>query len=205
MSDAALTREQILEAAEDVLRRYGPAKATVVDVARVLGVSHGSVYRHFPSKAALRDAVAERWLARVCAPLAAIAGETGSPLKRLRRWLDLLIATKRQKALEDPELFATYYAIARESRAVVRGHVEALVGQLARIIAEGDAAGELSAADPTRAARAMLDATARFPNPAHAPEWAEPGLDADFESVWSLLLAGLRGRPSRSTGRMAGG
>jgi AcrR family transcriptional regulator len=60
MSDGPLTAEQILEASEDVLRRFGPAKATVVDVARELGVSHGSVYRHFPSKAALRDAVAER-------------------------------------------------------------------------------------------------------------------------------------------------
>ena len=60
MTDTVLTSERILETAEDVLRRSGPAKATVVDVARALEVSHGSVYRHFPSKAALRDAVAER-------------------------------------------------------------------------------------------------------------------------------------------------
>ena len=56
-----LTSDQILVAAEDVLRRYGPEKANVVDVARALGVSHGSVYRHFPSKAALRGAVTDRW------------------------------------------------------------------------------------------------------------------------------------------------
>ncbi|GAB3955507.1 hypothetical protein GCM10027614_65040 [Micromonospora vulcania] len=66
MSDTtALSAGRILDAAEEVLRRYGPAKATVLDVARALGVSHGSVYRHFASKAALREAVAERWLARV--------------------------------------------------------------------------------------------------------------------------------------------
>ena len=63
MATETLTAERILVAAEEVLRRYGPAKANVVDVARALGVSHGSVYRHFPSKAALRDAVTERWLA----------------------------------------------------------------------------------------------------------------------------------------------
>ena len=194
MNEAALTRERILEAAEDVLRRYGPAKATVVDVARALDVSHGSVYRHFPSKAALRDAVAERWLARVSAPLGAIAAQSGSPSKRLRRWIDLLIATKRRKALEDRELFATYHAIALEARAVVGAHVEALIGQLARIIADGIAAGEFGVADPDRAARAVFDATARFHNPAHAPEWAEPGLDAAFEGVWSLLLKGLQGK-----------
>ena len=70
MSETALTPDRILDAAEETLTRYGPAKTTVVDVARALGVSHGSVYRHFPSKAALRDAVTERWLARVSDPLA---------------------------------------------------------------------------------------------------------------------------------------
>jgi AcrR family transcriptional regulator len=51
MTHAPLTAEQILEAAERVLRRYGPDKANVVDVARELDVSHGSVYRHSPSNA----------------------------------------------------------------------------------------------------------------------------------------------------------
>ena len=64
-----LTEERILDASEDVLRRFGPAKATVVDVAKALGVSHGSVYRHFPTKVALRDAVARRWLDRLAEPL----------------------------------------------------------------------------------------------------------------------------------------
>lgn len=75
-----LSAERILDTAEEVLRRFGPAKATVLDVARALGVSHGSVYRHFPSKAALRAAVAERWLARVSTPLVEIAtGEVRPP------------------------------------------------------------------------------------------------------------------------------
>ena len=52
----------------------------MLDVSRSLGVSHGSVYRHFPSKTALRDAVAERWLARVSAPLAMVAAEDGTLL-----------------------------------------------------------------------------------------------------------------------------
>lgn len=95
MIEPALTRDRILDTAEEVLRRYGPAKATVVDVARALGVSHGSVYRHFPSKQALRDAVTERRLVRVSEPLEVVASdETGPAAERLRRWLELLIATK---------------------------------------------------------------------------------------------------------------
>ena len=192
MIEAALTSERILDAAEEVLRRFGPAKATVVDVARALGVSHGSVYRHYASKAELRDAVAARWLNRVSNPLGAIAAEEGPALPRLRRWFDALFAIKRRKVLDDPELFATYHAIALESREVVRAHVEHLVGQLTRIIADGAASGELRVADPAATARAVFDATSRFHNPAHAPEWRDAAIDASFEGVWSLLVAGLK-------------
>ena len=57
MSEGPLTPHRILDATEQVLRRYGPDKATVVDVARRLGVSHGSVYRHFRA----RRRCATRW------------------------------------------------------------------------------------------------------------------------------------------------
>src|SRR5512144_198136 len=127
---AALTREQILRAAEDVLRRYGPAKATVLDVARALGVSHGSVYRHFPSKTVLREAVAERWLERAHRDLSTVVSGPGPASERLYRWLRTLFATKRARALDDPELFATYVVLVRESSSVTDAHVAAMVGQI---------------------------------------------------------------------------
>ena len=188
---ADLTQERILEAAEDVLRRYGPAKATVVDVARVLGVSHGSVYRHFPSKAALRDAVAERWLARMMLPLAAVAEEDGPAPERLHRWLGALVSGKRRKVLDDPELFAAYHLLAIETREVVEAHVAALTSQVTRIIADGQMQGVFAVSDPVASAQAVLSATARFHHPVHASEWADPNIDAAFEGVWSLVLRGL--------------
>src|SRR5580658_9871053 len=115
MGESVLTAERILEAAVVVLRRFGPDKATVIDVARALGVTHGSVYRYFPSKAALRDAVVERWLEAMMPPLEAVTAHEGSASKRLRQWLDLLIATKRTQAADDPELFAAYYALASQA------------------------------------------------------------------------------------------
>ena len=65
----AETRERILAAAEDAAAAAWPAKTTVADVARALGMSHANVYRHFASKAELRDVVAERWLHAVTDPL----------------------------------------------------------------------------------------------------------------------------------------
>jgi AcrR family transcriptional regulator len=192
--ESLLTSDHILDAAEDALRRFGPAKATVVDVARALEVSHGSVYRHLPSKAALRDAVAERWLARISEPLEAVAREDDPALDRLRHWLQLLITSKRSRALEDPELFATYVQLVAESREVVAAHVNTLTGQLAAIIARGVQRGEFADVDPVIAGPAVFDATARFHNPVHAAEWSSPGIDAAFEGVWSLVVAALRPR-----------
>jgi AcrR family transcriptional regulator len=198
MATETLTRERILEAAEEVLRRYGPAKANVVDVARALGVSHGSVYRHFDSKSALRDAVTERWLESISAPLATIAAEERPAPERLERWLDALVQAKRRKALDDPELFTTYVGLA-VAREVVRAHVETLIGQLERIIADGAEQNEFAVEDPRAAARASFDATSRFHNPAHAAEWADPQIDSAYEEVRSLVLRGLAGStPART-------
>src|ERR1700753_2981848 len=109
-----LTPERILEVTEEVLRRYGLAKATVVDVARALDVSHGSVYRHFPSKASLREAVAKRWLDRVNAPLSQIAQGSELAPAKLERWVRALCTVKQKKVCEDPEMFQTYLTLARE-------------------------------------------------------------------------------------------
>ena len=98
-----------------MLRRHGPQKANVVDVARALGVSHGAVYRHFPSKQALREAVTRRWLDQFHTLL--------DPIDDPREWLHALLNAKRSVALEDPELFATYAALVTEQSAVEQEHV----------------------------------------------------------------------------------
>lgn len=186
-----LTPERILEVTEDVLRRYGLAKATVVDVARALDVSHGSVYRHFPSKASLRQAVAKRWLERVKAPLDKIAEEPGPAPAKLERWLRALFAAKYKKVCEDPEMFATYLTLAREACEVVKAHKQTLVDQVADIIAEGVEQGAFAVADVNTAARAVYDATIRYHHPAHAEEWSDPALPARIDALLTLLLKGL--------------
>ncbi|WP_405020070.1 TetR family transcriptional regulator [Kitasatospora sp. NBC_00070] len=190
-SESALTSEQILSAAEDVLRRFGPAKATVVDIARALGVSHGSVYRHFPSKAALREAVTQRWLDQAHHELAAISSRPGPAPERLHRWLATLFAAKRRKALDDPELFATYLTLVGELSSTVEAHVATLTTQIAAILDDGVRQGEFRTTDTATTARAVFQATAHFHDPAHAAEWSDPRSQADFEALWTLLLTGL--------------
>jgi AcrR family transcriptional regulator len=186
-----LTPERILETTEDVLRRYGLAKATVVDVARALDVSHGSVYRHFPSKASLRDAVARRWLDRANAPLEKIASEPGPARDKLERWLRTQFAIKCTKVTEDPEMFATYLALAQDARAVVKAHKERLIDQIARILSEGVAEGVFHVADAKVTARSIFDATILFQHPAHPQDWNDPALATRTDAVLDLVLRGL--------------
>ena len=194
-AEESSTRERILVAAEALLRRYGPAKTNVVDVARALGMSHANVYRHFASKAALHDAVAERWLQRVTTPLDAIASAPGPAAERLEAWVVSLVAAKRRKVLDDPEMFATYQAVAAAARAVVEAHRAALRSQLVSIIERGIAAGEFAPTDAADAASAVFDATARFHHPQHVRDAA--GLDPveqerALRRVVALLVGGLK-------------
>lgn len=190
---AALDAETIMLATEGVLRRHGPAKATVVDVARALGVSHAAVYRHFPSKAALRDAVARRWLGRALDGLHAVAADPGSPPpERLRAWLVALFRSKRQAAADEPELFATFGALVRENSAAATDHVAVMLGQLESIVAAGVGSGDFAATDPAAAARAVFAATYAFHHPAHADSWERPDQERLLDDVCTLVIKGLR-------------
>jgi AcrR family transcriptional regulator len=194
MNEQALTAEQILDAAEDVLRRYGPAKANVVDVARALGVSHGSVYRHFASKAALRNAVIKRWLTRVSQPLESIVKEQGPARARLVHWFETLRSIKLKKVAEDPTIFAAYHALALDAGDSVAVHIGHLTDQLAAMIGDGVTTGEFAPQNAVESARALFDATMRYHNPAYAAEWQAPDNLAAFERLLTLLLRGLSAR-----------
>ncbi|WP_419878144.1 TetR family transcriptional regulator [Brevibacillus centrosporus] len=191
--DLPLTKEMILDAAEQVLRRFGPDKTSVVDIAKVLQVSHGTLYRHFPSKAALREAVTQRWLQGcISAPLEEIASETqGSATERLYRWLTTLRNSKKEYFTTDAEMFAMYASETEGSVEMVKEHAEHLVQQIARIVEQGIQSKELKPGNPETIARAIFLATSRFHHPAHAQHWQADGEEDDFQLVWELLLRGL--------------
>ena len=204
-ADPPLSRDQIVATAADVIRRFGPAKATVVDVARALGVSHTAVYRHVATKAELRDLVVGSWLEATMPPLRAITALPGAAPQRLRQLFDTLTAVKRRRAAEDPELFAAYRTLAAGSQSVIAAYLDELVGLVARVIASGVQEGTLRAVDPVATSRAVLLATSRFHHPAHAAEWGDPAIDSAYDSVWQLLMNGLCvvARPAGTTSEQA--
>src|SRR6202163_4015543 len=98
-ADAIRNRERVLEAAKVVFSAGGP-DASLEAVARHAGVGIGTLYRHFPTRAALCEAVYRREVEQ----LSELADELKSepePVEALRRWLRSnveFVATKKGMA-----------------------------------------------------------------------------------------------------------
>ena len=121
-----------------------------------------------------------------------MAAGPGSPEQRLRGWVRALVSAKRAKALDDPELFATYQVLVGENSELIREHLTELEGQLAAVIASGQSDGSFRAgAEPGVLAHAVFQATAHFHDPGYAPEWSRPTAESDLDALLDLVLRGL--------------
>lgn len=192
----AASRAAILNAAERQLRRYGPEKVTVLDIAREGGMSHPNLYRFFASKGEILEAVVARWLEGVERPLAAIAAEKGAAAERLRRFILEHHRLKACRVADDAELFRCYGSmIGLAGKQAVAAHLANVAGLLAGIVSDGIAQREFAATlDPAETAATLREATISFHNPALLPAVLQAG-DAEgrLDRLVSLLLAGLRG------------
>lgn len=183
-----LTKEKILDASEIVLRKFGPRKTTVVDVARALDVSHGTVYRHFATKAELHEAITLRWLDRVTAPLTEITNRPESASLRLREWFEALTAIKRRIFIGEPELFESYSSLAQQTPEHVKSkHINHLLQQVESILNDGVRQGVFEIEDCTITARCFFFGTVRYHHPLHSPEWKSDTIEQEFTQLFSLL------------------
>jgi len=191
-SGTSATRDRILDATLELLRRHGPAKTGVVDVARALSMSHSNVYKHFASKSDLFDAVAERWLDAVNTPLRKIVASDGPASARLKKWVRTLAQTKRKKVLDDPELFAVYGQITQGAHDVVARHIGELHAMVTAIIKDGARAKDWPVKDAGTAATVILNATTRFHHPAMVAADAGASDLGDLDRIMDALITALK-------------
>lgn len=154
----AAQREAVLDAAHAVLREEGYAGCTMSAVAARAGIATGSMYRHFPSKAALAVELFRSVVSREVAAVAAAAEVPGEIPERIVA----VTETFARRALKAPRLA---YALLAEpvdpavdaERLVYR---RAFRDIFAARIAEGVAAGVLPPQDPQLTAAALVGAGA---------------------------------------------
>jgi AcrR family transcriptional regulator len=157
---------RILSVASEHLRKFGLKRFTVVAVAEEAGMTHANVYRYFPSKGALIDAVVDVWLKATERRLADVADGPDPADDKLERLILALAKANRDLLTEEPHLFAALslavakrHAISRRNRTRVRALFE-------RVVDEGVATGVFEPRDRDRAIAFVIDATNRFIHPA---------------------------------------
>src|SRR5918997_889159 len=84
-ADAIRNRERVLEAAKAVFSQGGP-EASLETVARCAGVGIGTLYRHFPTREALYEAVYRHEVEQLVERARHLKAKT-APVEALRRWL----------------------------------------------------------------------------------------------------------------------
>ncbi len=88
------TRDQIIEAADQLFYRQGFEHTSFAHIASAVSISRGNFYYHFKTKDEILDAVIARRLANTRAMLERWEIEGATPADRIRRFIDILIMNR---------------------------------------------------------------------------------------------------------------
>jgi AcrR family transcriptional regulator len=157
--------QRILDHACDHLRRLGPKRTTILDIAEAAGMSHANVYRYFPSKLALFDAVTAQWLQMLEGQLRLIKEVPDPAYDKLERALSAIQRTYRAKLETDPVLFKLLCDAVERNRVVARKHRNRIQGEVQSIVEEGIHSGSFRMTDRRRAMALVFDLAHRFIQP----------------------------------------
>jgi AcrR family transcriptional regulator len=159
------TRARIIETADTLFRRLGFAKTAVADIAAELGMSPANVYRFFPSKNAIVEAICQRCLAMLEEKAWAVARSRGSAASRLERLILEILAYHRENLVTDQRVNDIVLVAMEHSWNAIEAHKEALRGIAEMILRDGIEAGEFEPVDPRETSRLIMRALTSFTHP----------------------------------------
>jgi len=177
-TDAQRNRERILEVAKEAFTRSG-ADTSLDDIAKQAEVGPGTLYRHFPTRDALLEAVYRIEVEKLAAAERELSQKL-PPVEALRAWMFLFvdyIATKQIIAPALNTLVGGPSKVYEASRSQVQGAVDALVK---RAIKSGDIRKDL---DPFDLLRALIGVS----NVASSPDWKQSA-----RRLVDILITGSR-------------
>jgi AcrR family transcriptional regulator len=177
-TDAQLNRERLLDVAKEAFTRSG-TNASLDDIAREAGVGAGTLYRHFPTRDALIEAVYRTEVEKLAAAERRFAADM-SPIEALRAWMLLFvdyIATKQIIASALNAYVGGRSKLYEGSRAQIQGAIDSLVK---RAIKNGDIRRDLEPFD-------LLRALVGVSNVASGPDWQQSA-----RRLVDILITGSR-------------
>jgi AcrR family transcriptional regulator len=163
-ADAQRNRARILEIAKDAFTKSG-VKISLDDVARQAGIGPGTLYRHFPTREALLEAVYRTEVEKLAAAEREFA-ESMPPIEALRAWMLLFVDYIAAKQIIAPTLNTIVGGASKLFEATGAQIKGAIHGLVERAIESGDIRADL---DPLDLLRALIGVS----NVASGPDWAQ--------------------------------
>ena len=177
-TDALRNRERILDVAKEAFTRSG-ANASLDDIAKEAGVGAGTLYRHFPTRDALIEAVYRTEVEKLAAAEKEFT-ESLPPIEALRAWMLLFIDYIAAKQIIAPALNTFVGGASKlyeSSRTQIQGAIDSLVK---RAIRSSDIRKDL---EPFDLLRALIGVS----NVASSPDWQQSA-----KRLVDILISGSR-------------
>jgi len=161
-ADARRNRERILEVAKQAFARHG-ANASLDEIAKQVGVGPGTLYRHFPTREELLQAVYRAELEKLAAAEQKLS-QTMAPTDALRAWLLLFVDAIAAKQLIAPAL----NALLGDPKKVFETSHTKIYQAIRALVKRGVETGEIRRdLDPVDLLRALVGVS----NVASTPDW----------------------------------
>lgn len=191
------TRARIIETADALFRRLGFAKTAVADIAAELGMSPANVYRFFPSKNAIVEAICRRCLGELDEKAWAIARSRGPAAARLERLVLEILAYHKENLLTDKRVNDIVLVAIEDSWDAIQTHKEVIRNAAELILRDGMEAGEFDKLDPAETSRLLMRSLVAFMHPVLISQCLaadEEDMEAAARATVRFLLRGITPR-----------
>ena len=171
------TRARIMDAAEALFRRLGFAKTAVADIAAELKMSPANVYRFFPSKNAIIEAICQRCLSELDAKAWAVARSPGSAASRLEQLFAEIFNYHKDNLISEKRVHDIVLVAMENNWAAIEAHVEMIRAVSEKILRDGIEKGEFDKVDARETSVLIKRAMVAFCHPMMIAECLRAGED----------------------------
>ena len=185
-------RGNIVDAAKKRFVHYGYAKTTMAEIAADCNMSPGNLYRYFPGKLDIAEAICTAAGEHAIAKLREVLRRPGRSAKeRLRDFLFADMRLTYEQLEYDKQVFEMARVISTERPQFANRILALHRALLSEILAAGNASGEFSIEDVVFSAEMLQSATMKFRYPQLHSKLPYDKLERELEGVCHLLLNGL--------------
>ena len=187
------TRARIMETAETLFRRLGYAKTAVADIAAELRMSPANIYRFFPSKTAIVQAMCQRCLSELEEKVWVVARSKSPASARLERLQLEILAYHKENLLEEQKVSDIVEVAMEESWAAINAHKEVIRTAIELILRDGIEAKEFEPVDPREISTLIMKAYAGYCHPVLLAQGVQEGndLEAEARALIRLLIRAI--------------